>query len=155
VVVDWWVWEHHREADWREERRKRAWALKQNGWPPRWGCFPSGWSGRTPPARRAGCFLDPNCTGLLVAMWAGMLALVGKVMEDAGQHADDSGDADDEDRRDALWGVSAQASRRCVVTTTWATSTWSWLPTHGHPRPPANDHTLAGRRCSAMLHNLC
>ncbi|HEY1351673.1 MAG TPA: winged helix-turn-helix domain-containing protein [Ktedonobacteraceae bacterium] len=26
------VWEHHRAADWREERRKRAWERKQAGW---------------------------------------------------------------------------------------------------------------------------
>ena len=26
------VWEHRRSADWREERRKRAWKLKEQGW---------------------------------------------------------------------------------------------------------------------------
>ena len=26
------VWEHRRAADWREERRKRAWKLKEEGW---------------------------------------------------------------------------------------------------------------------------
>src|SRR5215469_592449 len=31
-MLNWEGWEHHRAADWREERRKRAWALKEQGW---------------------------------------------------------------------------------------------------------------------------
>jgi hypothetical protein len=43
---------------------------------------------RTPQQQARRVFPRPQLhTGLLVAMWAGMLALVGKVMEDAGQRA--------------------------------------------------------------------
>src|SRR5215831_10910234 len=45
------------------------------------------WQDRQKRGRARSLFPQPlSHTGMLVALWAGMVALMGKVMEDAGQH---------------------------------------------------------------------